>query len=269
MKTIKILALGLSATLFTACTTNPMTGRTSLKIVDDNELAVAAITQYRTTLSSSKIVANTADAQRVKSVGARIKNAAENYYRSLGKSNALAGYNWEFNLLENNQVNAWCMPGGKVAFYTGIMPVCKNEAGVAVVMGHEVAHALAGHGNERISQAMLAQGVGAVIGGSIKNGAMASVFNQLYPMGAQVGILAYGRKHELEADQMGLYLMAMAGYDPREAIPFWHRMEAISGSSSKEAGFLSTHPDPENRRVDMNKHMPKALEYYKIAGGKI
>ena len=159
------------------------------------------------------------------------------------------------------------MPGGKVAFYTGIMPICKTETGVAVVMGHEVAHALAGHGNERVSSAMLAQVGGTLVSGAIKNNAMASVFNQLYPIGAQVGLLAYGRRQELEADEMGLYLMAIAGYDPREAQPFWHRMEAASGGA-RQPEFLSTHPSPENRRKDMDKYMPKALEYYRASGGK-
>ncbi len=268
MKMIRFIVLGFWALLFVACATNPMTGRTSLKIVNESELATTAVTQYKSTLAKSKVITNTADAQKVKLVGEKIKKAAENYYKSLGKQETLAGYNWEFNLIESNQVNAWCMPGGKVAFYTGIMPICKDETGVAVVMGHEVAHALAGHGNERVSQAMLAQGIGTVIGSSIKNGAISSVFNRLYPMGAQVGILAYGRKQELEADQMGLYLMAMAGYDPREAIPFWHRMEALS-NGKRSSEFLSTHPNPENRRADMNKHMAKALDYYKLSGGKL
>jgi len=163
MKAIGIAVLGLSAFFLITCTTNPMTGRSSLNLVNDSELVSTAIAQYKTTLSKSKVITNTTDAKRVKSVGARIKNAAENYYKSLGKENALANFNWEFNLIESNQINAWCMPGGKVAFYTGIMSVCKDEVGVAVVMGHEVAHALAGHGNERVSQAMLAQGVGTLL----------------------------------------------------------------------------------------------------------
>lgn len=269
MRKIKFLGLGLSVALLIGCVTNPMTGRRSIQTVSDSQLSSMAISQYRETLSKAKVITNTTDARRVKNVGARIKNAAENYYRSIGRVNDLQSYNWEFNLIEDKQVNAWCMPGGKVAFYTGIMPICKDETGVAVVMGHEVAHALAGHGNERVSQAMIAQLGGTVIGGSIKNSAMASIFNQLYPMGAQVGLLAYGRKQELEADQMGLYLMGMAGYDPREAQAFWHRMESSTKSGNRPPQFLSTHPNPENRRADMSKHMPKALEYYKSAGGKI
>ena len=249
---VKVLASGLlCSAVFVACVTNPMTGRSSLQFQNDSELTQMALTQYRNTLSKSKVISNTNEAKQVKNVGQRIKSAAESYY----------------NLIEDKQVNAWCMPGGKVAFYTGIMPICKTETGVAVVMGHEVAHALAGHGNERISSAMLAQVGGTLVSGAIRNNAMASVFNQLYPIGAQVGLLAYGRKQELEADEMGLYLMAIAGYDPREAQPFWHRMEAASGGA-RQPEFLSTHPSPENRRKDMDKYMPKALEYYKASGGK-
>jgi Zn-dependent protease with chaperone function len=265
---VKVLASGLlCSAVFVACVTNPMTGRSSLQFQNDSELAQMALTQYRNTLSKSKVISNTNEAKQVKNVGQRIKNAAESYYKAIGREKALSSYNWEFNLIEDKQVNAWCMPGGKVAFYTGIMPICKTETGVAVVMGHEVAHALAGHGNERISSAMLAQVGGTLVSGAIRNNAMASVFNQLYPIGAQVGLLAYGRRQELEADEMGLYLMAIAGYDPREAQPFWHRMEAASGGASQPE-FLSTHPSPENRRKDMDKYMPKALEYYKASVGK-
>ncbi|MDO4763266.1 MAG: M48 family metallopeptidase [Flavobacteriaceae bacterium] len=268
MKSIRLGILALLAIFMLACVTNPMTGRKSFQTASNSELSAAALTQYRNTLSKSKVITNTADAKRVRSVGLKIKNAAENYYRSIGREGDLANYNWEFNLIENKQVNAWCMPGGKVAFYTGIMPICKDDTGVAVVMGHEVAHALAGHGNERVSQAMVAQLGGAIIGGVMKKGTMASIFQQLYPIGAQGVILSYGRKQELEADEMGLYLMAMAGYDPREAKAFWHRMEAGTGKS-RQPEFLSTHPHPENRRADMDKHMPRALEYYKASGGKL
>lgn len=266
MKIKNILSLGVVALATLACTTNPMTGRTSLRLASESELSTMALTQYRETLASSKVITNTIEANRVKLVGNKIKDAAERYYKSIGKESVLQNYNWEFNLIESNQVNAWCMPGGKVAFYSAIMPVCKDETGVAVVMGHEVAHALAGHGNERVSQAMMANVGGRLLGG-VKGGAGA-VLGQLYSTGAKVGILAYGRKQELEADQMGLYLMAMAGYDPREAIPFWHRMEALS-TGQRPAEFLSTHPNPENRRADMNKHMAKALDYYKASGGKV
>ena len=252
-----------------ACVTNPITGRKSIQLANNDEIAAMALQEYKTTLSKSKVISNTTDANKIKNVGLRIKNAAENYYRSIGREADLQSYNWEFNLIEDKQLNAWCMPGGKVAFYSGIMPVCKDETGVAVVMGHEVSHALAGHGNERISQAMVAQGVGAASGAVISNQKISQIFSQVYPIGAQVALLKYGRNQELEADQMGLYIMAMAGYDPRQAQPFWERMEAQAANSQTPPEFLSTHPSPDHRRADLAKHMTKALEYYKQAGGKL
>jgi len=267
MKLLKISAILVTALGVTACVTNPITGRSSIQIANNSEIATAAASEYRTTLSKAKIVTGN-DANRIKNVGNRIKNAAYNYYKQIGRESALAGYNWEFNLIQDPQLNAWCMPGGKVAFYTGIMPVCKDDNGVAVVMGHEVSHALAGHGNERISQAMLAQYGGSLLGGSMSNSQWAGVFEKVYPIGAQVGLLAYGRKQESEADEMGLQIMAMAGYDPRTAVSFWQRMEAAS-TGTRQPEFLSTHPNPANRIADLNADMPKALQYYKAAGGKL
>lgn len=268
MKILKISAILVTALGVTGCVTNPITGRSSIQIANNSEIATAAASEYKTTLSKAKVITGTADANRIKNVGARIKNAAYAYYKSIGRESALAGYSWEFNLIQDNQLNAWCMPGGKVAFYTGIMPVCKDDNGVAVVMGHEVSHALAGHGNERISQAMLAQYGGSLLGGTMSNSQWAGIFEKVYPIGAQVGLLAYGRKQESEADEMGLYLMAMAGYDPRTATSFWQRMES-SSTGSRTPEFLSTHPNPQNRIADLNADMPKALQYYKAAGGKL
>ncbi len=268
MKILKISAILVTALGVTGCVTNPITGRSSIQIANNSEIATAAASEYKTTLSKAKVITGTADANRIKNVGSRIKNAAYAYYKSIGRESALAGYSWEFNLIQDNQLNAWCMPGGKVAFYTGIMPVCKDDNGVAVVMGHEVSHALAGHGNERISQAMLAQYGGSLLGGTMSNSQWAGVFEKVYPIGAQVGLLAYGRKQESEADEMGLYLMAMAGYDPRTATSFWQRMES-SSTGSRTPEFLSTHPNPQNRIADLNADMPKALQYYKAAGGKL
>ncbi len=268
MKVLKISSYILVGLGLVACVTNPITGRSSIQIANNSEIATAAASEYRTTLAKAKVITGTADANRVKNVGAKIKNAAYAYYKSIGRESALNGYNWEFNLIQDPQLNAWCMPGGKVAFYSGIMPVCKDDNGVAVVMGHEVSHALAGHGNERISQAMLAQYGGNLLGGSMSNSQWSSIFERLYPLGAQVGLMAYGRKQESEADEMGLYLMAMAGYDPRNATSFWQRMEA-SSTGSRPPEFLSTHPNPANRIADLNADMPKALQYYRTAGGKL
>ena len=268
MKIKHIFGIGALALSVAACTTNPITGRSSLQLANNSEIMTMSAQEYKTTLGKSKVISGTADAKRVVSVGSRIKSAAERYYQQIGRSADLANYNWEFNLLEDKQLNAWCMPGGKVAFYTGIMPVCKDATGIAVVMGHEVSHALAGHGNERISQAMIAQGLGAATGSAIKSDKLQQIFQVAYPIGAQGVLLKYGRNQELEADKMGLYLMAMAGYDPRQAKPFWQRMEAQS-SGSRQPEFLSTHPNPETRMADIDKNLPTALEYYKAAGGKL
>lgn len=268
MKVTHLLGMGAFALLVAACTTNPITGRSSLQLANNSEILTMSAQEYKTTLSKGKLITGTADAKRVVNVGNRIKNAAERYYQSIGRSADLANYSWEFALLQSNELNAWCMPGGKVAVYTGILPVTKDDNGLAVVMGHEVSHALAGHGNERISQAMMAQYGGAILGGAISNAQWASVFQKVYPIGSQVALLKYGRGQESEADEMGLYLMSMAGYDPRAAIPFWNRMESAS-SGARQPEFLSTHPSPETRISDINKDLPKALEYYKAAGGKL
>lgn len=269
MKTLNKL-LGACAISFAmvACTTNPITGRQSLQLANNQEISAMALQQYRQTLSQSKVITGTTAARSVQNVGMRIKNAANNYYRSIGREGDLANYKWEFNLIDDKQINAWCMPGGKVAVYTGILPITKTDTGLAVVLGHEISHALAGHGNERISQAMIAQYGGAILGSTISNGQMAAIFQQVYPIGAQVALLKYGRSQELEADEMGLYLMSMAGYDPREAQPFWQRMEAAS-TGNRTPEFLSTHPNPDTRRADLDTHMAKALQYYKASGGKV
>ena len=177
------------------------------------------------------------------------------------------GYDWEFNLIENPQVNAWCMPGGKVAFYTGIMPVCQNEDGIAVVMGHEITHAIAEHSAQRMTQSMIAQGLQGVGNIALNDSRYQNVFNQLYPVGATLGILAYSRNAELEADKIGLQLMAMSGYDPREAPKFWERMMAASqGQAPPE--FLSTHPNPGNRIAKLNAEIPNVLPLYYDAIGR-
>lgn len=250
--------------LLMACATNPLTGRQSLALVSNTQLFPQSFAQYNDVLKESKVDKTSANAKMISNVGQRIKYAAEKFYNEIGQGSALQGYEWEFSLIENDALNAWCMPGGKVAFYTGILPICKNETGVAVVMGHEVAHALAGHSAEQVSNAMLAQGL--MLGGNmaISNEQWKGVFNQLYPIGAQLGMLKYGRKMELDADEAGLYLMAMAGYNPQEAIPFWERMQAASQAAGQQAPpeFLSTHPNPGNRIAQIKAIMPKAMQYY-------
>ncbi len=270
MKKLRTFCLVASAVVVSACTTNPLTGRKSLQSgLLDGQLNAMALQQYNTTLQSAKVLKTGTSVDQVKKVGSRIKAASEQYYASIGRNQALQNYAWEFNVIDDKQKNAWCMPGGKVAVYTGILPITKDDTGMAVVLGHEVAHALAGHGNERITQAMMAQYGGAILGSTISNAQMAQIFQQAYPIGAQVVMLKYGRSQELDADQMGLYLMAMAGYDPRQSIPFWERMSSVETNSARPPEFLSTHPNPENRTADLQRYMPKALEYYKAAGGKL
>lgn len=258
----KIFAIPILFLLIWSCATNPLTGRQSLALVSNAQLFPQAFAQYDEVLQESQVDKTSADAQMIKRVGERIKYAAEKFYSEKGLGSQLQGYEWEFNLIKNDQLNAWCMPGGKVAFYSGIIPVCQNETGVAVVMGHEVSHALAGHSAEQVSNGLVAQGI--MVGGNmaISNEQWRNTFNQLYPVGAQLGMLKYGRSMELDADESGLYLMAMAGYDPQKSIDFWNRMQAASQGQQTPPEFLSTHPNPGNRIVQLKSIMPKAMEFY-------
>ncbi len=263
----KIFLLIVSSSLFVmACTTNAITGRSQLSLVSESSLQQEAVTQYKTFLTENKVVSNTSnkDAEMVKRVGTRIANAITKYYADKGLSNELAGYNWEFNLVDNKEANAWCMPGGKVVVYTGLLPITQNEAGLAIVLGHEITHAVAHHGQERISQALVAQGIG--IGGDIftsGNSQANSIFKSIYAPSAQIGVLLpNSRKQELEADHYGLIFAAMAGYNPREAIPLWERMEKLnSGNTTPE--ILSDHPLDAKRIQKLKSYMPEALKYYK------
>ena len=200
----------------------------------------------------------------VKRVGKNIQEATTKFLTEKGYGELLKGYEWEFNLIESDQVNAFCMPGGKVAFYTGILPYCKDEVGVAVVMGHEVSHAIAEHGNERLSQQLVQQlgGVALAVAVNEKPAETQALCMAAYGVGTQYGVmLPFSRKHESEADELGLYFMALAGYNPTEAPKFWERMSKSGGQKPPE--FLSTHPSDETRISDLNAHMPKAMEYYK------
>lgn len=262
-----ILSLVFSVFLY-ACTRNAITGRKQFKLLPESEVQAMAFQEYSQFISSNKIVANTnKDAEMVKRIGQRITNAVEKYYASKGLSKELEGYKWEYNLVESKDVNAWCMPGGKIVVYTGLLPVTQNEAALAVVMGHEVSHAIFNHGNERMSQQL-----SAATGQEILNVALANkpsetrnLFLASFGIGAQLGILLpFSRKHESEADRYGLYWAAMAGYDPREAIPLWQRMEKAS-SGQKPPEFLSTHPAEGHRIEDLQKYMPEAMKYYEAA----
>jgi predicted Zn-dependent protease len=270
MKKVNLLLIAISL-FFIGCTTNAITGRSQLSLVSEQSLQQEAVSQYRSFLSESKVVnsTNNRDAEMVKRVGSRIAAAITKFYASKGASNELEGYNWEFNLVNNKEANAWCMPGGKVVVYTGLLPITQNEAALAIVLGHEITHAVAHHGQERISQALLAQGVG--LAGDIfthGNPEVNNIFNAVYAPSAQIGVLLpNSRKQELEADHYGLIFAAMAGYNPREAIPFWKRMAAASGGSQGPE-LLSSHPLDEKRIQKIESFMPEALKYYKPVGSK-
>lgn len=266
----KITSLFVALILIISCSTNPLTGRKSLSLVNDAEIIPQAFVQYKEVLTKSKVDVTSANAKMIKRVGERLRAAAEKYYSQIGMANELVNYKWEYNLIVSDEINAWCMPGGKIAFYTGIIPVCKTDAGVAVVMGHEIAHALAKHSAERISQQYAAGSLGNVIGVAGAGKSWAGVFNQLYPIASNLTILNYSRKQELDADKAGLYLMAMAGYDPTEAPKFWERMTVTAKMSGKEKPpqFLSTHPGDVERIGELNQYMPQALQYYMATGVK-
>jgi len=258
-----LVILMMSVTGMLSCHRNPITGRNQLTLVSEKSVQSMALTQYKEFITTNKVVpVNNNNGEMVKRVGSRIAAAINKYYQTQGLANALEGYNWEFNLVESKEVNAWCMPGGKVVVYTGLLPITQTETALAIVLGHEITHAVAGHGRERMSQQLLAQGVqiaGDVALGS--NPTTVGIFNQVYAPTAQVAVLLpYSRKHEYEADHYGLIFAAMAGYDPREAIPFWQRMAAMGGQ--KPPILLSDHPADADRIQKLQELMPEAMKYY-------
>jgi predicted Zn-dependent protease len=264
------LSLFLITSIAISCSQNALTGKSQFTLLPESQLQEMANQQYTQFLSANKVVASSAnkDAEMVKRVGRRVTAAVESYYQQKGISDKLQGFNWEYNLVNDPAVNAWCMPGGKIVVYTGLLPITQNEAALAVVMGHEVAHALLQHGNQRMSTQMGAQAVQAGLQVALANKSQETqnLFMTAYGVGAQVGVmLPFSRKHELQADQWGLNFTAMAGYNPREAIPLWERMEK-AGSGQKPPEFLSTHPSEGQRRDELNRHMPEALKYYKPIG---
>lgn len=259
-KTLLFLALGI---ITFACVTVPLTGRRQLSLVSNAEIQPLVDTEYEKIISEAVKVNETINGQKVVKVGQKMSLAVEEYLVSKGYGELIKDFKWEFNLLESEQVNAWCMPGGKVAFYTGILPVTQDEAGIAVVMGHEIAHAVASHTRERMSTGMIKSfGLELFSAALGKNPTLTrTILLQSVGVGSELGMLKFSRKHELEADKMGLIFMAMAGYDPRQAPVFWGRMAALSGQAPRE--FMSTHPGPENRMARLNEQMPEALKYYK------
>ena len=259
------LALFASLTLLAACTTVPITGRRQLSLVSDNEINTLAATQYRQVIAKGPLSNSSQEVALVRRVGQRIQTAVESYFRQQNAQDQLAGYRWEFNVIQDDkQVNAWCMPGGKVAVYTGILPITQDETGLAVVMAHEVAHAVAKHGSERMSQGLVQQLGGQALSAALSTNAPATqqLALQAFGVGSQLGLLRYGRNQETEADHLGLIFMALAGYNPEGAIGFWQRMDAKSGGAAPPE-FLSTHPSNGTRIADIQRELPEARKYYK------
>lgn len=264
MKQLLFLCLVLSFAL-QGCKKVPITGRSQTILIGNSAINKMSTQQYNQVLDQSRVITNTSNSEMVVEVGEKIENAVKRFMKAQGLYEDIADWKWEYALIDQNVANAWCMPGGKVAFYTGILPMTKDKTGMAVVMGHEIAHAIAKHGAERMSTGMIAQGlsIGAAVAGSASGMTPQAqqTFNQAIGLGSQLGMLSFSRKHESEADRLGLIFMAMAGYDPREATEFWKRMAKQGGERPPE--FLSTHPSNETRIKDIELHLPEALRYYK------
>ena len=259
----KLMLLALLGTFIISCTKVPITGRKQLNLMPESDMISMSLTAYDDFLKETPALPQSnADAKMITDMGARVSVAVEKYLDDNGLSDRVEGFQWEFNTVDDPTVNAWCMPGGKVVFYTGIIDLAANENQIAAVMGHEIAHAVARHGNERMSQGMAAQlGVSSVqIALSQNPTATNQLFMQAAGIGTQVGMLKFSRNHESEADKMGLIFMAMAGYDPNEAVKFWELMSAASQGAPPE--FLSTHPSHDRRIEDLQAYMPEAMKYY-------
>jgi predicted Zn-dependent protease len=272
MKMIKLTAIACALLLTYSCSTVPLSGRNRLSFVNEGEMQTAAAQSYSTLLKApSTKVLNNADAARVKRIGQKIATAVTRYMNANGYAAQIQGFNWEFNLIDSKEVNAWCMPGGKVAVYSGILPVAKDDAGLATVMGHEIAHAVAQHSSERASKAAVAEGLGGLLGAATgsKSATTQQVINQVYGISAQgFYLLPNSRVQELEADHLGLIFMSMAGYNPSNAVSFWQRMASVGGSAQKPPEFLSTHPADATRIAQIQKDLPEAQRYLNSISGK-
>ncbi|WP_317896830.1 M48 family metallopeptidase [Aurantibacillus circumpalustris] len=254
----------IASALVVSCYKNAVTGKRSMTLMPEGELIGMSLTEYDKFLTEHpKLNDNDSRVQLVRSCGIKIQKAVEQFHAEKGASKDLEGFKWEFNVVDENTINAWCMPGGKVVVYTGLLPVTQDEQSLAVVMGHEIAHAIARHGNQRMSQGLLLQFGGAALSVALsqKPELTQQLFQQAYGITSTLGTLKYSRSHESEADQMGLIFAAMAGYNPEAAITFWERMAASGGQKPPE--LLSTHPSDETRIKDLKAFMPEAKKYYK------
>jgi predicted Zn-dependent protease len=253
------------AGLMSGCSTVPLTGRNQISLVSSTEMQSMSYQQYGEFLKTNKESTDKKAAEMVTRVGSRIQKAVEIYFTQNNLTGRLNGYKWEYHLIESKDVNAWCMPGGKVVVYTGILPVTQDENGLAVVLGHEISHAIAEHGSERMSQELVVQLGGVALTTALQNKSSQtqSIWSSVYGLGAQYGaLLPYSRLHESEADHLGLIFMAMAGYDPNTALTFWQRM-AQQSQSQAPPEFMSTHPSDATRIARIRGELPEALKYYK------
>jgi len=264
MKYYKLLIFLIIVFVISACSRVLISNRRQLNLIPNSSMLQMSFDQYGQFLEDNIISADQENTAAVKRVGKNIQKAVEQYFTENGLEGDLKNYDWEFNLVESNEVNAWCMPGGKVVFYTGILPLTKDENGIAVIMGHEIAHAIAEHGNERMSQGLMAQlgGVALAVAVNEKPEETQQLWMSAFGAGAQLGVLLpFSRLHESEADHLGLIFMSMAGYNPNHAISFWKRMAEMKGRQAPPE-FMSTHPSDENRIAEIEKLIPKALKYY-------
>jgi Zn-dependent protease with chaperone function len=264
MKKTKIILPLILVMLITSCAKVPVTNRKQVRLLPESMLLGMSLTAYQDFLTTNPPApATDQNTVLVRNVGAKIKLSVINFMKSKGLSKQIKNYKWEFNLVNNSTVNAWCMPGGKVVVYSGILEYTKDETGLAVVMSHEIAHAIARHGNERMSQQLMVAlgGISLSLALSQKPEETKNIFLTCYGVGSSLGLLAYSRTHEYEADKIGMVFMALAGYDPSKAVDFWERMSKISGTKIPQ--FLSTHPSDENRIKAVKAFLPTALKYYK------
>ncbi len=261
----KIITVLLSVLFIaTSCQRVPISGRKQLNLLPESNMVAMALTSYKEFLNVHPRSNDVKSTQMVKNVGANIANAVERFITEKNLGERIAGFEWEFNLVQDNTPNAWCMPGGKVVVYTGLLPIASNDHLLAVVIGHEIAHAIARHGNERMSQALLLQLGSIALDVALyeKPDQTRILFQQAYGVTTQLAIaLPYSRKHETEADQLGMIFMTMAGYNPEVAIEFWQRM--VSSGGNKPPEFLSTHPSDEKRIQNLKDFLPEAMKYYR------
>ena len=260
---MKTIAISVLALILAGCGSVALTGRKQLLLVSDQEVFEAGLTQYNEYIASSQLSSDTKSTAMVKNVGQKLAAATEQYLRASGLESELSNFAWEFNLVKDSQINAFCMPGGKIVVYEGLLTVAQNESELAVVIGHEIAHAVAKHSNERMSQQIMAQYGAAILSQALsqKSAAVQTVATSVFGLGAQVGLmLPYSRKHEYEADYMGIVFMELAGYDSESSIEFWTKMSA-GGSSSSD--FLSTHPSDTKRIAELQRRIPEAKQIAK------